>query len=135
VQETLVRVLATHPLFQGLTHPVGYCKTVLMRLSMGFLRPRFPRTLPENEVFSRFGGSAVFRWDDHVIDSVVLSEALTRLPRRQRACVYLRYVEGLDDKDIADVLRCRRSTVRSQVARGLEKMGLALTGAEGENPR
>jgi RNA polymerase sigma-70 factor (sigma-E family) len=41
------------------------------------------------------------------------------LPARQRAALVLRYYEGLPDGDIAVILGCRRSTVRSLVARSL----------------
>lgn len=45
--------------------------------------------------------------------------ALRSLPRRQRAVVVLRYYEGLDDTEIADLMRTSTSTVRSNAARGL----------------
>jgi DNA-directed RNA polymerase specialized sigma24 family protein len=38
----------------------------------------------------------------------------------------LRYFEGLHDAEIAAVLGCRTSTVRSQIARGLRRMKLTL---------
>ncbi len=44
---------------------------------------------------------------------------LDRLPRKQRAAVVLRYYEGYSDAEIAAVLRCGTSTVRSQISRGL----------------
>ncbi len=48
--------------------------------------------------------------------------ALLRLPHRQRAALALRFYAGLLDEEIADVLRCRRATVRSLVHRGLEAL-------------
>jgi RNA polymerase sigma factor (sigma-70 family) len=59
--------------------------------------------------------------DDVVLQRVILA-ALERLPKRQRACVYLRYVEGLDDGQISRVLSCRPVTVRSQIARALRRL-------------
>lgn len=50
---------------------------------------------------------------------VEFADALNRLPAQQRMAVVLRYLEGLDDETTADLLGCRRSTVRSLVARGL----------------
>jgi RNA polymerase sigma factor (sigma-70 family) len=44
---------------------------------------------------------------------------LARLPSRQRACLVLRYYDGLTDAEIADVLCCAVVTVRSNVSRAL----------------
>ena len=57
---------------------------------------------------------------------VELRDALLGLPERQRAAVGLRYIEGLDDRAIAEALGCRRSTVRSLVARGLAALRLEV---------
>ena len=46
-------------------------------------------------------------------------ELLARLPRRQRAVLVLRYYEDLSDGQIADVLGCGVSTVRSNASRAL----------------
>lgn len=51
---------------------------------------------------------------------------LARLPRRQRAVLVLRYYEDLPDADIAEVLGCGESTVRSQAARGLAALRAVL---------
>jgi RNA polymerase sigma factor (sigma-70 family) len=44
---------------------------------------------------------------------------LATLPRKQCAALVLRYYENRSDEEIADVLRCRPSTVRSQISRAL----------------
>lgn len=51
---------------------------------------------------------------------------LARLPRRQRAVLVLRYYEDLTDAQIAAVLRCQVSTVRSQATRGIAALRLAV---------
>jgi DNA-directed RNA polymerase specialized sigma24 family protein len=53
------------------------------------------------------------------------------LPRRQRAAVVLRFYEGLPDAEIAAVLGCGASTVRSHISRGLAALRLDLAA---ENP-
>ncbi len=50
---------------------------------------------------------------------VELRDALLRLPDRQRAAVVLRFVAGLDDREIASALDCRPGTARSLMSRGL----------------
>lgn len=44
---------------------------------------------------------------------------LRQLPRKQRAALVLRFLEDMPDADIAVILDCSVSTVRSHVARGL----------------
>jgi RNA polymerase sigma-70 factor (sigma-E family) len=50
---------------------------------------------------------------------VEFEDALARLPERQRAAIVLRYYADLDDADIAELLGCRRPTVRTLVRRGM----------------
>jgi RNA polymerase sigma-70 factor (sigma-E family) len=54
-----------------------------------------------------------------VADRDALWRALGNLPHRQRAVLVLRYYEDLEDVAIAELLDCRRATVRSLAARGL----------------
>ena len=52
-------------------------------------------------------------------DRMALLEALATLPRRQRACVVLRYYEDLPVVEVARMLGVAEGTVKSQTARGL----------------
>jgi RNA polymerase sigma factor (sigma-70 family) len=51
-----------------------------------------------------------------------LRAALAALPPRQRAAVVLRHWVGLEPAEVADLLGCSAGTVRSQTARGLDKL-------------
>lgn len=51
-----------------------------------------------------------------------LIRALAQLSERQRLVLGLRYVHGLDDKEIATVIRARRGTVRSLTSRALARL-------------
>lgn len=51
-----------------------------------------------------------------------LQGALRRLPPKQRAVIVLRYLEDLSDLQIAEIVGCEASTVRSQIMRGLQKL-------------
>jgi RNA polymerase sigma-70 factor (sigma-E family) len=46
-------------------------------------------------------------------------DALQVLPDRQRTAIVLRYYTDLPDREIASVLQCRLSTVRTTIHRGL----------------
>jgi RNA polymerase sigma-70 factor (sigma-E family) len=56
-----------------------------------------------------------------------LLAALRELPPRMRAAVVLRHVEDRSVEDVADTLGCSTGTVKSQTARGLDKLRAALS--------
>jgi RNA polymerase sigma-70 factor (sigma-E family) len=56
----------------------------------------------------------------------LLAAALARLPRRQRAVVVLRYWEDLSEAEVAQTLGCSPGTVKSQAAKALSKLRVAL---------
>jgi len=58
---------------------------------------------------------------------VELRDVVLALPWKQRTAIVLRYVADLPDDEIAAVLGCRRSTVRSLVARGLATIRSEVT--------
>jgi len=57
---------------------------------------------------------------------IELLDALRALPERMRAAVVLRHVIGLSIDDAADALKCSTGTVKSQTARGLDKLRESL---------
>lgn len=59
---------------------------------------------------------------DQVDLGLALRAALRRLAPKHRAVLVLRYLEDLSDEEIADVLGCRPSTVRSQITRALQRL-------------
>ena len=52
--------------------------------------------------------------------------ALDRLPERQRAAVVLRFFDGLPMREIAEILGCEPVTARTQVFRGLQRLGALM---------
>ena len=52
--------------------------------------------------------------------------ALDRLPERQRAAVVLRFFDGLPMREIAEILGCEPVTARTQVFRGLQRLGTLM---------
>jgi len=58
--------------------------------------------------------------------SVSVLWALGQLAPRMRAAVILRHVEGLSTEETAHALSCSAGTVKSQTARGLERLRTLL---------
>jgi RNA polymerase sigma factor (sigma-70 family) len=51
-----------------------------------------------------------------------LEELLSGLPPKQRAAVVLRVIEGLSEAETATLLDCSTGTVKSNLARGLDRI-------------
>lgn len=67
--------------------------------------------------------TAASRFEEASIDRLVLSEALRRLPRRQREAVALRYLADLPEKHAADAMGISIGSVKVHVRRGLSALG------------
>ena len=55
---------------------------------------------------------------DSVADRLAIEEALVQVPRDQRVCMVLHFVEGLKYREIAEVVGTTEEGVRKRVARG-----------------
>jgi RNA polymerase sigma-70 factor (ECF subfamily) len=64
-------------------------------------------------------------------DTRAVLTALSALPERDRDVVSCRYFGGLSERETAAVLGCREGTVRSRLARALERLRVALGDAVG----
>jgi RNA polymerase sigma-70 factor (sigma-E family) len=60
---------------------------------------------------------------DAILARTELASALRRLPRRQRAVVVLRCCLDMSVADVADLMHCSPGTVKSQLSKGLAKLG------------
>jgi RNA polymerase sigma factor (sigma-70 family) len=118
VQETLIAVLKQYPRFQGLRTPIAYSKVVLIRRSCRKRRP----TAIDVDTASIVEQAAERDISETVVGRAMVAGTLERLPPRQRACLYLRYVVDAEDAAIAAILGCAESTVRSQTLRGLRTL-------------
>lgn len=72
--------------------------------------------------------------DEPITDSVGhedradLWTAVLRLPKRQRACLVLRYYEDLPEREVAALLGCSIGTVKSQTSRALGRLSKEFEG-------
>ena len=56
-----------------------------------------------------------------VIERMSIEESLIAVPRENRICMVLLYIEGLKYREIADILGISEEAVRKRVARGNQK--------------
>jgi DNA-directed RNA polymerase specialized sigma24 family protein len=57
-----------------------------------------------------------------IIERLALVEALSRLSKRQREVVVLRYLAGYPEADVAEILDCSVGTVKTHASRGLHSL-------------
>jgi RNA polymerase sigma-70 factor (sigma-E family) len=116
LQTVLVRAYEQCDRVQAADSPHAYVRRMLVNEHLSWFR-KWGRVVPLPELDELMPASA-----DHAEGHAVQAELITlvrRLPPRQRATVVLRYYEELDDDEIASVLGCGVSTVRSNMARAL----------------
>jgi RNA polymerase sigma-70 factor (sigma-E family) len=100
----------------------AYVRRMLVNEYVGWWR-RLARTTPAADVDP---GSTPDHAEQHAERTAVVAE-LAKLPRKQRAVLVLRFYEGLPDDEIAQVLGCRPSTVRSNASRALATLRIGMT--------
>lgn len=119
VHDAFVRLGRARP--ERVDEPVAYLRTIVVNLSRSWIR----RQVVGRRVHEQVGARAAAPAIEPVVDETWA--AVQRLPMKYRAVLALRYYEDLPDEQIADVLGCRRATVRSLVHRGLELLRKELT--------
>jgi RNA polymerase sigma-70 factor (sigma-E family) len=129
VQTVLARAYPRWHRIAGMAAPEAYLKRMLVNEQLRWRARRSNREVPLDR--SADGAVTTDPAGAHASRDAAWA-LLARLPRRQRAVLVLRYYEDLPDGDIADVLGCRESTVRSQAARGLAALRAALPAMQKE---
>jgi len=62
-----------------------------------------------------------------VLERLALVDALSRLSRRQREVVVLRYLAGYPEADVAEILDCSVGSVKTHASRGLSNLRSTLS--------
>ena len=131
VQAALTR---TYALWSGVRSK-GSPETYVRRAIANAFFNRWRRPIRENPV-SQLPEDPISGEPERLYDErTAMWSALAKLPQRQRAVLVLRYYEDLTEAEIATVLHCSRGTVKSQAARGLEKLGDILRSGDEERVR
>lgn len=115
-QDTLLRAYRNWPKVLAADNPDAYVRRILVNEHVR----RVSRRVPEPAVVAdRPADERGYLEVECLAASVGL---LSGLPARQQAVLALRYLEDRSYPEIAAVLRCRESTVRSLVRRGLRAL-------------
>ena len=125
-QEVLVRAQQRWGRIAGLDSPEAYVKRMVVNEFLSWRRRRAARSIPlSGESLAGLMTPApdpTVRRDDR--DAMLGLIAV--LPPRQRAVIALRFYEDLAVEQIAEILGCRTSTVRTHLSRALAALQLAL---------
>jgi RNA polymerase sigma-70 factor (sigma-E family) len=118
VQTALTKVWFNRKSLRNIGALESYTRTVMVNTGTQWWRRKWKgetptEFLPEAALPSQYGV---------VEDRDRLLRALATLPRRTRAAVVLRYFEDLPDAEIAQIMGCSTSTVKSSVFHGLAKL-------------
>ena len=113
LQDTLIQFLKSAPTFENDGHEKAWLLTVASNLSKNKLRYLQIRQTDElsEELVSEEKEDLKYVW-----------EAVKKLPVKNREVIHLFYQEGYSTKEIADILKRREATVRSDLRRGREKL-------------
>jgi RNA polymerase sigma-70 factor (sigma-E family) len=127
VQAALTKLYLAWPAFRRADNPEGYLRRTLVNALTDERRRwwrRHERSMADLPDRPRAGP------DDRSGPDEELRAALRGLPPRMRAAVVFRYFYDLDVADTADALGCSVGTVKSQTARGLDRLRSMLGPAE-----
>lgn len=111
----------------------NWLRCVTRRAALDFLRQR--RSMASLDVVEEESGpvaleSEPLAWEDRTDLRVDLERALDRLPEKYRAPVRLYVLDGEEQEDVSRILGRPRSTVASQIHRGLARLRRSLTPLE-----
>jgi RNA polymerase sigma-70 factor (sigma-E family) len=123
VQDVLVKVSVRWRQIGDLDRPDLYVRRMVTNQHVSWRRKwevRFIRPSPSDVLDAN--ASHVPDASKQVTDRHDLVHRLGRLPAQQRAVLVLRYLEGLEDSEIADVLGTTTTTVRSHASRALKRL-------------
>nr|WP_097317394.1 SigE family RNA polymerase sigma factor [Actinoplanes atraurantiacus] len=122
VQTALTKLYVSWAAFRRADNPDGYLRRVLVNV---FVRERRRSWWRFERPSDRLPDRAEAQSAPAGLDPE-LSRALSELPRRMRAAVILRFFHELDVAETAAALGCSTGTVKSQTARALDKLRVAL---------
>ena len=128
VQEAYLTALESLPCLADRERFYPWLRRIAVNRAIEAMR----RTRRRERIRAEHPGGGAFEWQvpGDALEAIIRVEAgrrvraaLDRLPERQRAAVVLRFFDGLSMREIAEILGCEPVTARTQVFRGLQRLG------------
>jgi RNA polymerase sigma-70 factor (sigma-E family) len=117
VQEGLIKAQRAWGDIAAVDQPTAYVRRIILNEFTDWRRRRW-----STELVGRVPDHRITDVTDDVAQRDLVWRVLTRLSRRQRAVLVLRYYEGMSDEDIGMALECSEGTVRSLAARAFKRL-------------
>ena len=118
VSEAYLKAFGGWGRMRRMDHPQAYLRQIVVNLC----RSKFRREKVELRVNALVHRSGEAEWQPSAELRLDLWAAVRKLPERQRACVVLRYLEDMTEREIADALECSVGTVKSQLSKARTKL-------------
>jgi RNA polymerase sigma-70 factor (sigma-E family) len=123
VLQTALLRLSRHWL-KRLESPEAYVRAALVNLAKD--RGRRSHLVPVPAEPDEESPTAASDHADAIAARAHLDQVLAAIPPRQRVTVVLRVIDGLSEAETAALMNCSLGTVKSNLARGLDKIRAAL---------
>lgn len=124
-QEVLIRAYSRWDRIGCLDRPELYVRKMVLNEFLGWRR-RSSRQIPAESAALEPASPAPDHAQEYTEREALLAE-LSKLPRRQRAVLVLRYYEDRGDTEIAELLGCSPGTVRSHASRALAALRVEMS--------
>ena len=117
LQSALAKTAGRWRMIEGT--PEAYMRKVLYHEHVSWWRRRSNAELPVPFIPDRAGSRDL---SQEAVLRLTVEQALSRLGRRQRAVLVLRFLEDLSEADVARIMGCSPGTVASQTSRALARL-------------
>ena len=125
MQESAVRILAALPAFDGRSRFSTWATGIAVNVCREHRRHSARSMAPLDARRHAFAAEPAAAADE----LGQMYAAMARLPERQREAVALRFLEGLDVRQTAELMGCAQGTVKASVHAGLRNLRRLMTGA------
>ena len=119
LQDTLIRLMKTNPVFTSPDHEKAWLLRVAINLCKNRLKSFWAKYSELSEEFPD---------DPMSSDEIILLDLVSKLPVKYREVIHLFYYEDYSINEIAVLLQKNKSTIRSLLHRAREKLKIHLKG-------
>lgn len=127
VQEAFLKLITCGKMFESAEHEKAWLIVTASNLCRNELKRR-SRRIENIDSLDRLAGEDVTGQTESPVEENPVLEAILNLPDDYKTAIYMYYYEGYAAKEIAGILRCPHSTIRSRLARARKLLKNELGG-------